>query len=760
MRLLSALMFVAITLTAAPALAADSCQFARDNECDESRFGGGGACEAGTDATDCALLATGILNDSCTSARNGACEEPRYRNQSNACVDGSDTTDCAAFDAARLDSFNSLMALVPADIQGALGDNSCIYAFDGECDDLALGGTGYCNPRTDAADCRAQAMGGEDSCEFAKDGECDEVRAGGTGSCADWTDATDCNGGATPSAVLSPAPSTDAANSCEYANDNECDEGRYNGTGVCDDGTDTNDCRMMAVGQTDDSCSSARDGQCDEPRYNTGSTLCTDGTDASDCSGYVAQREADFAALLAILPPDLQRQLGDNTCRYAYDNECDDSAFGGQGYCGAGTDAADCRAVAAGGDNSCAYANDNECDEPRFDGTGACTDGTDTNDCAAITADAQAQYDALLALLPSDVRSQLGNDSCQYANDGECDDINFGGTGVCDAGTDAADCRALAAGGEDSCQYANDNECDEPGIGTGACTSGTDVSDCSTVAYLRNRDDTCDSAFDGVCNEPGTGDGTCAVYSDTADCIGRNRPAGLRDHFFGRDDRFLPQTEAMPWRAIGILNFDEHVCTGTLVGPHLVLTAAHCVTEDAIKTMIPDTFSAGAMHGGDFGTARGIAVYFDPAYSPDTVDPGTGNGHDWALVTLDRDLGNYVGMLEIHVLTEAELSQIKRSGLLVDQAGYSWDTGDNLSGNEGCRLTMAYDDNSVMHQCDTAYGDSGSPFLLQVDGTWQVIAVDSQYFDPEDKHGAFAQGNLAVDSRAFADAVTAALADN
>ncbi|MBI1948566.1 MAG: hypothetical protein HYS27_22960 [Deltaproteobacteria bacterium] len=35
-----------------------------------------------------------------------------------------------------------------------------------------------------------------------------------------------------------------------------------------------------------------------------------------------------------------------------------------------------------------------------------------------------------------------------------------------------------AAGGNDSCQFANDGECDHPGVGTGACEDGTDISDC------------------------------------------------------------------------------------------------------------------------------------------------------------------------------------------------------------------------------------------------------------------------------------------
>lgn len=681
-------------------------------------------------------------------------------------------------------AYRALAAVLPPGLAQQLGDNSCQYAFDSVCDDPTYGSQAFCAPGTDAADCRAVLIGGEDSCQWARDGECDEPRADGAlFACAIGTDLTDC--GPPPGAPSGTAQSTTGGNglpiptpqpggpgqslqslvdliptpagddSCDFANDLECDEPRYGGA-ACLDGTDATDCRILASGSGDDSCATANDGLCNEPR--TGDGTCLDGSDTSDCAALAALRDADYAQLLAALPISLQNQLGTNTCAYAWDMECDDSAFGGSGACASGTDGGDCRALAAGGDDSCTFAQDNECDEARFDGTGACTDGTDTTDCAAqTTADTDA-LQALLDAVPADIRGQLGDDTCEYAGDLECDDVNFGGTGACDPGTDAGDCRALAIGGDNTCQYADDNECDEPSIGTGACASGTDSRDCSTMAFMRNRDDACDAAFDGVCNEPGLGDGTCQLYSDTADCVGRGRPAGMEYHFFGRDDRFLPDVEQMPWRAMGLLEFENHTCSGTLVGARTVLTAAHCVTDDGIKTEVPLTFSAGAMRGGDMGTARGVSAIFAPGYSTETKNPGQGNGDDWAIVTIDRDLGKQVGTLGIHVLNDADLAEIRRNGLIVSQGGYSSDTGGNLSANTGCRLTEAFEDGSVLHECDTVRGDSGSAFVLQIDGVWQIVAVDSQFFEPESKNSAFQNGNLAVDSRAFADAVAQSLA--
>ena len=106
----------------------------------------------------------------------------------------------------------------------------------------------------------------------------------------------------------------------------------------------------------------------------------------------------------------------------------------------------------------------------RYGGEGQCSDGSDATDCNMFSASPEVR-ERPLALLPGNLSYQLGDDTCQYSADGECDDVNFGGTIYCDSGTDATDCRAIALGGEDSCRWANDNKCDEPGIGTANCTS-------------------------------------------------------------------------------------------------------------------------------------------------------------------------------------------------------------------------------------------------------------------------------------------------
>ncbi|MCO4773312.1 MAG: hypothetical protein KDA24_24975 [Deltaproteobacteria bacterium] len=68
------------------------------------------------------------------------------------------------------------------------------------------------------------------------------------------------------------------------------------------------------------------------------------------------------------------------------------------------------------------------------------------------------------------------DDSCQFANDGDCDENPP--LQICATGTDTTDCRG--GGCSDTCGAAFDGECDDGGPGsiTNICSVGTDCSDC------------------------------------------------------------------------------------------------------------------------------------------------------------------------------------------------------------------------------------------------------------------------------------------
>ncbi|WP_417496426.1 trypsin-like serine peptidase [Maricaulis sp.] len=323
--------------------------------------------------------------------------------------------------------------------------------------------------------------------------------------------------------------------------------------------------------------------------------------------------------------------------------------------------------------------------------------------------------------------SYRGVDTCQWANDGECDDPGIG-TGACEQGTDYSDCWRIAEGVEDdSCQWANDGECDEPGFGTGACTQATDLTDCGAVIDLRFRNDSCETAFDGICNEPGIGDGRCDARTDRADCIGRERPLTINDHFFGRDDRVFMDTAAAPWNAVGQIDMEAGgACTATLIADDVLITAAHCIDDDG-RIDARAVFTTGYDRRGGPLEARVTDYMIDPNWddqrfsSTDEID-----GTDWALLRIDRPLGAEIGHVGVRGLVQTAGNNGARQADLY-QAGYSWDTGAHLSGNIGCRITEVFNDNTMAHNCDTTRGDSGSPFMVREGNQYFVIATDSNF---------------------------------
>lgn len=114
------------------------------------------------------------------------------------------------------------------------------------------------------------------------------------------------------------------------------------------------------------------------------------------------------------------------------------------------------------GNDSGDFAKDGECDDPRFTGQGMADVLIDTNIGKDAT-DCRKMLDAQ-RIRPVRARADwtpqmckgidFGNNSSEWARDGECDDPRFAGPGVDEVVTpkdlkrDAADCRALCNAGE------------------------------------------------------------------------------------------------------------------------------------------------------------------------------------------------------------------------------------------------------------------------------------------------------------------------
>ena len=232
------------------------------------------------------------------------------------------------------------------------------------------------------------------------------------------------------------------------------------------------------------------------------------------------------------------------------------------------------------GDDSGQWANDGECDDPRFSGAGSAAELVDDDrlkdatDCrnafeAGTVTLTDSAADTNVATTTPEI--DFGDDSSEWARDGECDDPRFAGTGSAaelvdaDRLKDATDCQAAydagtvtfndsatAAAdidyGDDSSEWAKDEECDDPRFsGTGVASElldadiGHDATDCraaveagtatyigettAAVAEFDYGSDWSKWANDGECDDLRfTGEGTDKklltddLYGDATDC--------------------------------------------------------------------------------------------------------------------------------------------------------------------------------------------------------------------------------------------------
>ena len=208
----------------------------------------------------------------------------------------------------------------------------------------------------------------------------------------------------------------------------------------------------------------------------------------------------------------------------------------------------------------------------------------------------------------------------------------------------------------------------------------------------------------------------------------------------GKDDRKLFNEPSYPYTTVGRLSWSNGVfCSGALVGPRHVLTARHCIVENATATFSPGFDKTARLGSGRITTA---------VHPPRSGSGGCNTKSDWAVAIIDSRLGDQLGWFGAKYPDRTQLDKPRFTHM-----GYP---GDRDSGKRPYRQTGITVHSKRTFDCDatgpfytdtdTAGGQSGGPHW-ETDkngGKWIWGALSISVRGPKETYAGWSSGNQMV----------------
>lgn len=186
-------------------------------------------------------------------------------------------------------------------------------------------------------------------------------------------------------------------------------------------------------------------------------------------------------------------------------------------------------------------------------------------------------------------------------------------------------------------------------------------------------------------------------------------------------DRRIPvDPNAPPWNAVAKVqsNIGEH-CSGVLIAPSTVLTAAHCLYNPRTRAML-QPLSLHVLFGYERGRYR-----FHRLVSRFTLGAGfdgrTGRPQpsDWVRLELAEP---------VPIAPLPFLSRVVPGGTTAALAGYNQDRAQLLLADLACHVLrteiLPSGGAFIVHDCEGTRGTSGGPLLVRQGDGWAVLGIN------------------------------------